>query len=304
MNSLAQWWKTMTTTNERAAVIGLGLMGSSLAKALSAADLEVTVWNRTPAKTESFKPGAVQIADTLADAVRASDIIVVCVRDYEATADLFRIESVECELAGKVIVQLSTGTPSKAREASEWATTVGATHLDGEIMAFPDAIGTDRCAILYSGDRAAFEACDSAVQAFGGVSQLIGDDPGMAAALSNAVLSIYFSFTFGLLNGAAICDAEKVPLPLFRELVQSLFPVFGDVLSRSVDMISAGDYESEHSTLETSAGALAQIAAVGRDAGLDGRLVECMRIYATEGLEAGFGSVGNAVLFKQFRNRR
>ena len=39
-------------------------------------------------------------------------------------------------------------------------------------------------------------------------------------------------------------------------------------------------YESEHSTLDTSSGAMAQIAAVGKDAGLDSRFIDCMRTYA------------------------
>jgi len=282
-------------------VIGLGLMGSALARTLSAANLEVTVWNRSPSKTQLLKLGTVKIADTIVDAVQASDIIIVCIRDYDATDELFRVSAVENELAKKVIVQLSTGTSAKAREASIWATTIGATYLDGEIMAFPDAIGTESCAILYAGNTSTFEACRTVVDSFGGTAQLIGDDPGKAAALSSAILSIYFSFVFGALNGAAICDAEKVPLPLFRDLGVSLLPVFGDVLSRSVDMITADSYESKHSTLDTSAGALAQIAAVGQGAGLDGRFIECMQMYAAEAIEDGCGSLGNAVLFKLFR---
>jgi 3-hydroxyisobutyrate dehydrogenase-like beta-hydroxyacid dehydrogenase len=288
-------------TKTSVTVIGLGLMGSALARALSAANLEVTVWNRSPSKAQLFEPGTVKVADTIVDAVQASNIIIVCIRDYDATDELFRVGAVENELAKKVIVQLSTGTPAKAREASIWASTIGAAYLDGEIMAFPDAIGTATGAIIYAGNASSFEACKTVVDAFGGTAQLIGDDPGMAAALSNAILSIYFSFVFGALNGAAICDAEKVPLPLFRDLGVSLLPVFGDVLSRSVDMITTDTYQSKHSTLDTSAGALAQIAAVGEGAGLDGRFIDCMRMYATEAIEAGCGSLGNAALFKLFR---
>ena len=122
---------------------------------------------------------------------------------------LFQDAAVENQLAGKIFAQLSTGTPAKARVAAEWAKSIGATYLDGEIMCFPDAVGTDSCAILYSGDRDGFETCDAMVRAFGGTAQMLGTDPGMAAALSNAVLPIYFSYTFGVLNGAAICDAER-----------------------------------------------------------------------------------------------
>ena len=48
--------------------------------------------------------------------------------------------------------------------------------------------------------------------------------------------------------------------------------------------------------------ALAPIAAVGEDAGLDGRLIACMRTDAAEAITTGHTLIGNAVLFKRFRN--
>ena len=80
-------------------------------------------------------------------------------------------------------------------------------------------------------------------------------------------------------------------------------PVFGGVLERSVDMIASGTFESEHSTLDTSSGAMAQIAAVVQDAGLDRRFIECMRTYIAEAIDAGKGNLGNPVLFEHLRRR-
>ena len=51
-------------------VIGLGLMGSALARALSAAGLRVTVWNRTIEKTKAFEIEAFQVAKTIGEAVQ------------------------------------------------------------------------------------------------------------------------------------------------------------------------------------------------------------------------------------------
>ena len=68
-------------------------------------------------------------------------------------------------------------------------------------------------------------------------------------------------------------------------------------------MIARGSFESEHSTLDTSSGAMAQIAAVMRDAELDGRFIECMRTYIAEATEAGKGNLGNAALFEHLRRR-
>lgn len=46
-----------------------------------------------------------------------------------------------------------------------------------------------------------------------------------------------------------------------------------------------------------------QLAAVMRDAEIDGRFVEIMGAYATEAIEAGKGGLSNAVLFELLRGR-
>jgi hypothetical protein len=46
-----------------------------------------------------------------------------------------------------------------------------------------------------------------------------------------------------------------------------------------------------------------QLAAVMRDAEIDGRFVESMRSYAAEAIEAGKGNLSNAVLFEFLRGR-
>jgi 3-hydroxyisobutyrate dehydrogenase-like beta-hydroxyacid dehydrogenase len=104
------------------------------------------------------------------------------------------VDEVEGKLSDKVIIQLSTGTPTQAREAAAWANTINASYIDGAIMAFPNEIGKEDCVILYAGDANVFEFCQPVVQALGGISPLVGDEPGSAAGLDNGLLSIYFSF--------------------------------------------------------------------------------------------------------------
>ena len=83
----------------------------------------------------------------------------------------------------------------------------------------------------------------------------------------------------------------------------AILSVMTGVLTRSVDMIAANNYESEHSTLVTSASAINQVAAVASGANLDTRFIKTLQAYASQALDAGHGSVNNAVLFKQFRKQ-
>src|SRR5437899_617806 len=109
-------------------LIGLGLMGQALGKALLTGGHRLTVWNRTPARAEALvRAGAVQAADIQA-AVSASPVVVVCVLDYPASRAV--LEGAASAFAGKVLVQLTTGTPQEAREDESWARERGCNYLD------------------------------------------------------------------------------------------------------------------------------------------------------------------------------
>jgi 3-hydroxyisobutyrate dehydrogenase-like beta-hydroxyacid dehydrogenase len=105
-------------------VLELGLMGSALAKALLAKGYEVTVWNRSPEKSAEFE-GLARVASSVLDACAASSVIVVCLLNYEAGNSMMRSREVESVLSGKVLIQLSTGSPADARRTSAWARACG-----------------------------------------------------------------------------------------------------------------------------------------------------------------------------------
>lgn len=282
-------------------------MGSAIARCLVDAHYSVTVWNRSKDKAQEFlsqsaDTSKVNIASSVLNAVQSSTVIIICIRDYDASNALLRHPDIEPFLANKTLIQLSTGTPVRAEEAASWATRVNANYLDGEIMAFPNAIGSQNCPILYAGEAEVFESCKAVTSALGEPAQWIDTHTGAAAALGNAGLSVYFGFLFGVLNGAAICKAHGIPLAKLQALTSSLSPFLNDVLTRSIQMIDKDDYQSTHSTLETSAGALAQISEIVKNADLDERFIKCLQDYAEEGIKDGKGSISNAILFKTFCN--
>ena len=122
-------------------VIGLGLMGSALARAIQLAGHGLTVWNRSPAKTRPFVDNGVAAAPHIGSAISASPVILICVDNYAVTNSVLRSNNIEPLLAGRTVVQLSTGTPKEAREASEWMAARGVAYLDGAILAGPNQIG-------------------------------------------------------------------------------------------------------------------------------------------------------------------
>lgn len=232
-------------------VIGTGRMGSALAASLLASGYVTTIWNRTRQKTDPLaKLGAI-VAPSVEEAVKASEIIIVNVSDYAATNALLHNDTVGSAIGGKLIVELTSGTPGGAREAAEWYAKRGAQYLDGAIMATPDYIGTDAGTILLSGPKAAFDRYSDVFGALGGNVQHIGEELGYANALDSAQLAIMWGSLFGALHAIAVCQAEGIDLGELARQWSSTAPVVDGLVNNLIMRTSAGRFTSDSETLSS-----------------------------------------------------
>lgn len=65
-------------------VIGLGEMGSALARAFLAGEKTVIAWSRNPARAAPLQAMGAIGAATVADAIAASPVTMICLSDYAA----------------------------------------------------------------------------------------------------------------------------------------------------------------------------------------------------------------------------
>ncbi len=196
-------------------MIGLGAMGTALAKAQVKAGHEVTVWNRSPQRMAPLVALGADGAESVAAAVQASQYIMVCIDNYAATNALLQAEDVVAHLSGRSVIQLSTGTPSEAREAEARLTAQGATYLDGVIDPYPDGIGAADAQLLFSGPKAVFEASQPFLRCLGGDLRFIGEKVGAANALDLADLAWSLGRYVGFAHGARLCESEGVGLDVY-----------------------------------------------------------------------------------------
>lgn len=141
--------------NHDVTVLGLGLMGRALAGAFLRDGHPTTVWNRTAEKAGDLVGQGARLAASPGEAVAAAPLTVICVSDHDAVLGL--LDRLGGDLGGRVLVNLTSGTPAAARETAARVTRRGGAYLDGAIMAVPQAIGTPDATVLYSGSREAFD---------------------------------------------------------------------------------------------------------------------------------------------------
>lgn len=292
---------THTATGQRVSVIGLGVMGSALARAFLAGRHEVTVWNRSAERCEPLAQAGARVAASVASAVEAGDVIAVCVLDYEASDKLLHAPEVEAGLKGKVLVQFTTGTPHQARDAEAWAQARGIVYLDAAIMSYPKGIGAPDCTILVSGPEDVFAEHRTLLASLGGNVIFVGEPISTACTLETSLLSFHYASVLGFLHGAALCETEGVELSDFQAIAAELLPLIGDTMKISAEMIQKGRYEGAEAAVATHASALAHILQATREGGVDPRLVECLAAYLNRTAEAGHGASELPAVFESFR---
>jgi len=200
-------------------VIGLGSMGSTLARALLSAGHAVTVWNRSQEKSELLVADGAEIGVTVADAVEASPVILVCINDYTATRAVFSSDSVLSVLADRIVVQLSSGTPTEAIADEVWFLEKGADYLDAAILGSPKVIGTEAGQILIAGNENPWRKSKPVLECLAGNLQYTGIKIDSAKILDLAWLSQRLGYFMGVFQGLLLCEAGGVGPDVFSATV-------------------------------------------------------------------------------------
>jgi 3-hydroxyisobutyrate dehydrogenase-like beta-hydroxyacid dehydrogenase len=278
-------------------VLGLGLMGSALARAFLANGFQVTVWNRSPEKCVEFE-GLASVASSILDACTRSNVIVVCLLNYEAASGLMRTPEVESVLAGKELIQLSTGSPADARSTSAWAQAFGAAYLDGAVLGAPSTVGGVQAKILVAGPKAVFDRNDDLFKALTPAPIFCGEEIGRAAALDHAALELSAGCSVVLFHAMALCAAESIP-------VKDLFNLGGPFREGYVERVTTGisnrELPSGNASIYTWASWAKTLVRVADDAGirstLPRALLECME----RTIDLGHGDKDFPAVYEAFR---
>jgi len=226
-------------------------MGSALAVALHDRGFDTTVWNRTLSKTDALSRLGLRVAPSLVEAVGKADIIVVNIDNYKSTSQLLRLPAIELELRGKVLLQLSSGTPDEARELESWARSRGVDYLDGAILNYPVDIGKPQGTVLYSGPEELFHRVKPVLLAFGDNAMFVGEEIGQASATDIAALSYVMGTMLGFLHGYIVYEAEKLPVEGYLQLVKTIMPAMEAALADLCHKIQSKDYASTQASLGT-----------------------------------------------------
>ncbi len=139
--------------------VGLGVMGSRVAKRLLDAGHPVTGYNRTKNKAQWLLDAGMQWADSPRAVAEANDIVFSMVTNTEALQAVTNGD--EGILAGlsanKVFIEMSTVSPAASRELATQVAERGAAMLDCPVSGSVITLEQGQVSLMVGGDAATFE---------------------------------------------------------------------------------------------------------------------------------------------------
>ncbi len=227
---------------------------------------------------------------TGAEVVVTSLLDPASVRDVLAGADL----------AGTVVVNVTTGRPEEAADLADWTGDRGAAYLDGVMMAVPQSIGTPDALLLYSGPDAAFEKARDVLAPLGTTHHL-GTDPRLAGTYDLALLSAGYAALGGFLHASALLGAAGVGpgelLPVLRHWLSGIIAFMPEL---------GGEIEHRHcadgvSSVDLNRTAVDLVVETSGARGVDPALMLPLRDLLARRAAAGHGTDSFASLVEELR---
>ncbi|GAA4934025.1 NAD(P)-dependent oxidoreductase [Streptomyces coeruleoprunus] len=282
-----------TSANAPVTVIGLGPMGRAMAAAFLDRGHAVTVWNRTPSRADDLVRRGARLAPTVEEALGAAELVVLSLTDYDAVYAVLG-EAPPAALKGRVLVNLTSDTPDKARTAAAWAAERGATQLTGGVLTPPSGIGDAASTTLYSGPREVFDAHRATLEVLTTPDHR-GEDPGLAALLYQLNMVMFWTALTSYWQAVAMAGAHGLKaadiLPLAVDALN-----LRQFLEFYTPRVDAGDHGGDVDRLAMGLASTEHVLHTAADAGVDTALPAAVAAVFRRGMDAGHAADSSSSL--------
>jgi 3-hydroxyisobutyrate dehydrogenase len=195
----------------RVGFVGLGAMGTHMARNLQRAGLLAAVWNRTASKAHALAAElGVSDAASLRELAANSDAVVSCV---SADADLLEVtRSVAADLKrGALMIDCSTVGAETARQTAALLEPAGVEFLDCPVSGGVEGARDATLAIMAGGSEAAFTRATPILSALGRTITHFGPTgSGQAAKATNQIMCA--GIVESIAEAMAFARAQGLPL--------------------------------------------------------------------------------------------
>jgi 3-hydroxyisobutyrate dehydrogenase-like beta-hydroxyacid dehydrogenase len=162
-------------------LIGLGRMGTGIAKSVLRGGHRVTVYNRTRERAEALRRDGAAVAGSIAEACRGDAVLTMLADDAAVEAVVFGEGGVLQALPrGRTHISLSTISVALSDRLATEHARAGQEFIASPVFGRPDAAEAGKLAVVAAGPKAAVERCKPLWEAMGQKLLVIGEQQSKA----------------------------------------------------------------------------------------------------------------------------
>ncbi|MFC9290117.1 NAD(P)-dependent oxidoreductase, partial [Streptomyces sp. NPDC057052] len=217
-------------------------------------------------------------------------LVILSLTDYRAMYDI--LDGAGAALAGRTLVNLSSDTPDRSREAAAWAAGHDAAFLTGGVMVPAPMVGTEAAHVYYSGPAEVMEDHRAALARLG-APRYLGEDPGLAQMMYQAQLAVFLTTLSSLMHATSMLGtagmkaAEALPeLLSFTDSIGAMLRAGEENPGAALD---AGEHPGELSTVTMMGATSDHIVETSASLGLDLALPLAVQAHYRHAIENGHG---------------
>ncbi|PSL54724.1 3-hydroxyisobutyrate dehydrogenase-like beta-hydroxyacid dehydrogenase [Saccharothrix carnea] len=278
-------------------LIGLGPMGQAMVTRFLDAGHPTTVWNRTPARADAVVALGATRAATAAEAVAANRLLVLSLTDYAAMYDILDGH----DLAGRVVVNLSSETPDQTLKAAAWLAERGAELLVGGVMANAEMVGHPAAYVFYSGPREVFDRHADTLAVIGRPDYL-GEDHTLAQLLYQAQLDVFLTSLAAMLHGIALVTSAGLTAERYAPYLTDNLNTLSMYVAETAKHVDADEHPGDLANAAMMGATAAHIVGASESVGVDSELPRAVQSLYDRAIAAGHGKDSWTALINVLRS--
>jgi 3-hydroxyisobutyrate dehydrogenase len=230
----------------QAAVLGIGIMGSAIARNLIAANLRTTVWDRSPSATSPLSDAGARVARSADEAVQVAPIVITMLPTADVVnAVIFDGKVAQAFSQGAVWAQM--GTIGLAA-TSEIASRLGKLRpdvlfVDAPVSGSKGPAETGQLLILASGPSEAGAILNPAFSAIGRKTVWLGE-AGQGSRMKLVVNAYMSALIEGVAEALELADQLGVDSSKLAEAIQG-GPLDAPIADAKLHLMERGDFAPE-----------------------------------------------------------
>lgn len=224
------------------AIIGTGLMGSSMAEGLLKAGHEVIVYNRTASKTEPLVALGALAVSIPAEAIKAADASIFVLTSGASVREVLLNDATLATLKGKKLLNTSTTTSEEILEFSKKVKEHGGSLAEASILVGPEELRTGHANFSLACDANDETFWVEVLSTIGPTQKRIGE-VGVASKLTTAIQFVWSLNMVSSSYAAAALLKLNIPKEAGIHALSGIIPdaehTLPKLLDRNYDVILA-----------------------------------------------------------------